>query len=121
MRILVVEDEPDGQEVVTTMLEFLNIPIDIAGDVDEAEAWLFDSGHEYTAVIIDLALPNRDGWELLQLIQSNPNTAHLPCIAITAYHNSKMREETISAGFVAYFPKPLDATSFGRELARLLQ
>jgi CheY-like chemotaxis protein len=119
-RILVVEDDPDGQVVVATMLEHLNIPIDVAGDASEAEQFLFTVGKRYGAVVIDLALPDKDGWELLAEIQGDERTASLPCIAVTAYHNSKLREQALTAGFVAYFPKPIEATTFARELEAIL-
>lgn len=115
-RILVVEDDPDGQVVVATMLERLNVPIDVASNVAEAEWYLFNSNQSYSAVIVDLALPDKDGWELLSEIQAEPSTASIPCIAVTAYHNSKLREQALTAGFTAYFPKPIEATSFARQL-----
>ena len=115
-RILVVEDDPDGQVVVATMLERLNVPIDVASNVAEAEWCLFNSNQSYSAVIVDLALPDKDGWELLSEIQAEPSTASIPCIAVTAYHNSKLREQALTAGFTAYFPKPIEATSFARQL-----
>src|SRR5438105_4900997 len=92
-RILVVEDDPDGQAVVAHVLEYLSYPIDIAGDADEALAWLSQRAGEYRAAIIDLALPGRDGWELLSEIKAAPGTADLPCIAVTAFHSSKTRED----------------------------
>jgi CheY-like chemotaxis protein len=119
-RILVVEDDPDGQAVVAHILEYMNIIIDTAADAEQAEQYLFNQGIRYTAVIIDLALPGKDGWELLAEIRENPQTAHLPCIAVTAYHTSKLREEAITFGFDAYFAKPLDATTFARELEAIL-
>ncbi len=119
-RILVVEDDPDGQVVVATMLERLNIPIDVANNAAEAEELLFHSGHGYSAIILDLALPDKDGWEILEQIQANPQTANIPCVAVTAYHNSKLRKEALTAGFTAYFPKPIDGTIFARELEAIL-
>ena len=119
-RILVVEDDPDGQQVMATILQHLNIPLDVANDSVEAEQFLFQSGVNYHAAIIDLALPGKDGWGLLSDILNNPNTAKMPCIAVTAYHTSKLREDALVAGFVAYFAKPVDATRLARELEALL-
>jgi two-component system sensor histidine kinase/response regulator len=119
-RLLVVEDDPDGQEVVSVMLEHLGIPVDVAGTAMEAEALLFVAERQYNAVIIDLALPDKDGWELFNLIQAYPDTQNLPCIAVTAFHTSKLREQAIRAGFAAYFPKPIDATAFARRLEAIL-
>jgi CheY-like chemotaxis protein len=119
-RILVVEDDPDGQAVIAHVLNYMQIPIDIAHDAEQAGQFLFTSGTMYHAVIIDLALPIKDGWELLAEIKQNSATAELPCIAVTGFHTSKIREEAIIAGFSAYFAKPIEATSFARELEALL-
>lgn len=119
-RILVVEDDPDGQEMITTMLQHLQYEVDTADDAEVASHNLFGANNTYNAVIIDLALPGKDGWELLSDILDNPTTSNIPCVAVTAHHTSKLREETIRAGFVAYFPKPIDATSLGRELDQLI-
>ena len=98
----------------------MNISIDVANSAEEAESYLFGERRIYHAVIIDLALPGKDGWELLSEIQRDPNTAKLTCIAVTAYHTSKLREQAITHGFHAYFPKPLDATAFARALEEIL-
>lgn len=120
-RILVVEDDPDGQEVVSVMLHHLGVPVvDVAGTAMEAEALLFVAERSYHAIIIDLALPDKDGWELLGLIQAYPATTHIPCIAVTAFHTSRLREQAIKSGFTAYFPKPLEAITFARRLEAML-
>jgi CheY-like chemotaxis protein len=119
-RILVVEDDPDGQAVVSHVLGYLNYPIDLADTVDEALWHLNQRGEQYRAAIIDLALPERDGWELLREIKNSPTTENLPCIAVTAFHSSKTREDALLAGFVAYFPKPIEATSFARQLEAIV-
>jgi len=118
-RILAIEDDVDGQEVLSTILAHLNYTCDVAGDGETAEQLLFAGEHQYTGVIIDLALPIKDGWQVLRAIRANVQTAHLPCVAVTAYHTSKLREEALTAGFNAYFPKPIDTTSFVRQLEQL--
>lgn len=119
-RILVIEDDADGQEVMATILAHLNLPFDVAGNSDEAEGFLYQSGNQYNAVIIDLALPGKDGFGILYDILDNDSLAGLPCIAVTAYHTSRLREDALKAGFTAYFSKPVDATSFGRALQDIL-
>ncbi|MCU0476092.1 MAG: response regulator [Anaerolineae bacterium] len=117
--VLVVEDDPDGQEVVSTILEHLNIRTTVAANAEDAERFLF-GGTPFNAVIVDLALPGKDGWELLRDILANPQTANIPCVAVTAFHTSKLREEAIQAGFSAYFAKPIDSTAFARRLESLM-
>jgi CheY-like chemotaxis protein len=118
--ILVVEDDPDGQEMVTAMLQHMNFSVDTADNGEQAAHILFNEDGQYHAIVIDLALPGKDGWELLADILQHPRTQHIPCIAVTAFHNPKLREEALRAGFTAYFPKPIDGTQLGRELDRIL-
>lgn len=118
-RVLVVEDEPDGQVVVSRMLRYFKVAADAVGTAEDALRALADS--QYSAAIIDLALPGMDGIALVRAIRANPMTATLPCIAMTAYHNSAVRAQAIESGFDAYFSKPLDDTAFFRELSRVVK
>jgi two-component system, cell cycle response regulator DivK len=117
-RILVVEDEPDGQAVVSHLLNHFNIATVSAYTGEEAINSL--ESDDYTAAIIDLALPGIDGWGVLQSIRGNPRTAKLPCLAVTAFHTSQVRQQAIQAGFNAFFPKPLDDMTFVRELRNVI-
>jgi two-component system cell cycle response regulator len=118
-KVLVVEDEPDGQMVVAGLLNYFNIPVEAVGTAEEALASL--EATRYNLAIIDLALPGMDGVTLLHAIRANPSIAAMPCVAITAYHTSAVRQQMIDTGFDAYFPKPLDDTTFVRELSRLIE
>ena len=59
-------------------------------------------------MVIDLGLPGMDGMELLESIRQNPAIADLPCVAVTAWHTSKVKKEALAAGFDAYVAKPID-------------
>lgn len=117
-KILVVEDEPDGQMVVAGMLNYFNVHVEPVGTAELAITALQESS--YSAAVIDIALPGMDGLTLIRKIRQNPETANLPCIAITAYHTSAVKQQAIDAGFDAYFAKPLDDTAFIREVSRLI-
>ena len=117
--ILIVEDEPDGQDVVAQILGFYNISTDIAATAEEAQELLQQNG--YSAAIIDLNLPGMDGIELIRAIRAHHTLHTLPCIAITAYHTSAVKQQALVSGFDAYFSKPLDDTTFVRELERIVQ
>src|SRR5687767_5116600 len=117
-KILVVEDEYDGQQVVSKILKYMGIQSDIAGTAEEALDLL--AGQPYTAAIIDLALPGMDGLELMSRIRADASVASMPCVIMTAYHSSQVKRQALDAGADAYFPKPIDDTTFIRELERLL-
>jgi len=114
--LMVVEDDPDGREVVERILKYHRVPHVTAANAEDA----LNNLGGCTGVIIDLNLPGMDGWSLLNEIKSNPQTSNLPCVAMTAYHSAELAVKAIEMGFAAYFPKPLEATSFVRELERVM-
>src|SRR5687767_706936 len=95
--ILIVEDEPDGRIVVSRMLDIANVPYELASNGEDA--WSMIQSGSYSIAIIDLALPGIDGLELLGQIRSNPVTAKLPCIAVTAFHTPELKQQAIAEGF----------------------
>jgi CheY-like chemotaxis protein len=119
-RALIVEDDPDGQILVAHILQQLGLAVDVASDAEQALDYLLEGHTHYRAAIIDLALPGRDGWHLLLEIKSRQQLANLPCIAVTAHHSARTREEAMRAGFRAYFSKPIQPNMMVRELEALL-
>lgn len=115
--VLVVEDDRYGSEVVISLLNYHHISADIATSAEEALLLL--NSNPYTMALIDLNLPGKDGWSLLQSIRANDQIADLPCVAMTAYHDAMVAHQALQAGFVAYFSKPLN-TGFAQELEQLL-
>ena len=57
-------------------------------------------------------MPLMDGWQTLASIRANASTAHIPVIAVTAYHSADMDIDVQKAGFDAYFSKPLQVDEF---------
>src|SRR5215470_429952 len=112
--ILVVEDEPDAQEVMAEMLGHFEIEAELVGSAEEALSLLAE--RQYTAAVIDLALPGMDGLALMRTMRSNPQTADLPCVAVTAYHSSLVKKQALEAGCNAYMSKPLDDNHLLEEL-----
>src|SRR5215471_21580449 len=117
-RVLVVEDDPDGQEVVMRLLRHHHFTVDAAPTAEDALFML--AQEQYALAVVDLALPRLSGWELLQSIRAQPDMAELPCVAVTAYHSAEVAIKAIAAGFKAYFPKPVDAMSFASQLERIV-
>jgi CheY-like chemotaxis protein len=116
--VVVVEDEDDSMDLVQGLLGYHGIKSMAAPTAEEALLMLSDIVP--TLILIDLALPGMDGWRLLAEIKQIPTLAGVPCVALTAYHTAEVANEAIEAGFDAYFAKPLDATSFVRELVGIV-
>ena len=117
---IVVEDTYDDSQLVSTILQHHGVQVYTAHNGDECLA-LLGSGVVPTVVITDLAMPVRDGWQTLVAIRSDPALAHLPVVAITAYHSAEVAEDVWRKGFDGYFPKPLDPGTFVRQLAEIVE
>lgn len=116
--VLVVEDEADSMELVQEVLSYHGIQS--MGATSGQEALHFLKDITPTLIIMDLALPDLDGWGLLKTLKANKTLSRVPCVAITAFHTPELAEQAIMAGFSAYFAKPIDATSFVRELQTIV-
>lgn len=116
--VLVVEDEADSMELVQGLLSHYGIKCVGAASGEEALQVL--EQQKPTLIITDLALPGLDGWEVLKAVRAHPALAQIPCVAITAFHTAELADQAIRAGFNAYFAKPIDATSFVRELQTIV-
>lgn len=117
--VLVVEDEADSMELVQGLLGYYGIYSVGASTGEEAVEILEQMTP--TLVILDLALPGLDGWGVLKRLKAHPVLSRVPCVAITAFHSPELAEQAIEAGFDAYFAKPIDATSFVRELQTIVE
>lgn len=105
-RILIVEDEVDAAEIMESLLSHYQLQTVIVGTGEAAREALEQDA--YDVVIADIMLPQMDGLELIKWLRCNPQTAQIPCIAITAYNSSTLRKEALAAGFNRYFSKPLN-------------
>jgi CheY-like chemotaxis protein len=117
-QILVVEDEFDSIQMVSKILQHYGAEVHIAHNGFECLDIL--ETLQPTLVIMDLALPEMDGWETLKRLRAQPRTAALRVVAITAYHSVSVHEDALKAGFNGYFPKPLDTGSIVTELSHII-
>lgn len=114
---LIVEDDPYSGQIITSMMKHFHVPADHANNAREALSLLKEK--HYSVAIIDLHMPEIDGWGLLGEIKANEQTAAMPCIAITVYHDKRVEREAIHAGFKACFAKPLKQ-SFVQDVQEML-
>ncbi|MCS6834985.1 MAG: response regulator [Anaerolineae bacterium] len=117
-RILVVEDEYDSVQMVTKILQHHGVQVFVAHNGQECIDML--PKIKPTLVVMDLALPEMDGWETLARMRANPETADIPVVAITAYHSVNVEADARRAGFDAYLSKPLDVQSLVRSLNAII-
>lgn len=117
-RILVVEDNPDNRILITDVLTSLNYEVLVAVDGEQGVEMAGDEVPDL--ILMDLSLPQMDGWTATGHIKSNNALAHIPIIALTAHAMVGDRERALEAGCDDYVSKPIDLRELAGKLAKFL-
>jgi len=106
LKILVAEDNPTNQKVITAQLAQLGQQADVTNNGAEAMAKL--EHNDYDVVILDILMPVMDGEETIKAIRAaRKETAQHYCIALTASSYQDQRDRLLKLGFDAFLSKPL--------------
>jgi CheY-like chemotaxis protein len=103
--ILVVDDEPDNVDVVAESLTFFGMTVRTASNGVEGLEILRDFKPDL--ILLDLSMPTMDGWQMRLHVKVNPETSHIPIIALSAHAMAGDKERVLDAGFDGYLPKPV--------------
>jgi CheY-like chemotaxis protein len=113
-KILYVEDNEDNVYMLVRRLSRKGFEIVVAGTGTEGVAM---AGREAPDLILmDLSLPEMDGWEATRLIKADPDLARIPVIALSAHAMAGDREKALAAGCDDFDTKPVD---FARLLGKI--
>ena len=105
LKILVAEDNRVNQELAVEILKSVGISAKIAAD--GAEAVKMVAREKFDAVLMDIQMPNMNGYEATRKIRSHPEYASLPIIAMTASILTDDQEVCAKAGMNGYVAKPV--------------
>jgi CheY-like chemotaxis protein len=109
-RVLLVEDNHDNFEMVRFLLERADYTV--VGARTGREAVSVAHEHKPDLILMDLSLPEMDGWEAAREIKSDPGVAGIPLIALTAHTLPGDRQKAMEAGFDNYISKPINVPAF---------
>ncbi|MFB2893809.1 PAS domain-containing protein [Aerosakkonemataceae cyanobacterium BLCC-F50] len=120
VRALVVEDQTDTRELITTLLEQANARVISVASAQEALKVLTQS--EIDILLSDIGMPEVDGYMLLREIRnhSNPKVSQIPAIALTAYVGEFNQRKALQAGFQKHLPKPIEPVELIALVAKLV-
>ena len=107
IKLLVVEDNAMNRKLVQHLLEQWQIDFDIVNNGAEAVQVLSARGKEYDMVLMDIQMPEMDGYTATEKIRFDLHL-NLPIIAMTAHALAGERERCIGAGMDDYISKPID-------------
>jgi CheY-like chemotaxis protein len=115
IKVLYIEDNDDNVYMLKMRLELL----------DEFEVLTAENGEKGCdmaaverpdVILMDLEMPGIDGWEATRRLKSNPQTSHIPVIALSAHALAGSREKALAAGCDEFDTKPIE---FDRLVAKL--
>jgi CheY-like chemotaxis protein len=119
-KILVVDDEDDGREIIRSHLADREVQLQMAGNGREALACLEENPPDL--VVLDLIMPVMDGIAFLDLIRSDPRFQQLPVLVVTAKVLSHQETEQLRLQKLEFVKKAeLSEESFKLLLQRILQ
>ena len=108
--ILVVEDNPMNMELAVDLLESYGYKVTGAEDGFKALELVNETG--FNLILLDMQLPKMDGLEVLTKLKSEPKTADIPVVALTAHAMMGDEERFRDAGCIGYISKPIDVHQF---------
>jgi CheY-like chemotaxis protein len=117
--ILVVDDNRINLKLVSDLLSFEGYHVHKAADGEAAQQQI--ESHPPDLVLLDLDLPGIDGLTLTQRIKSNPQTAHIMVVAVTAFAMKGDRQRAEAAGCDGYITKPIDTRQLPIQVAEWLR
>jgi signal transduction histidine kinase len=117
--ILIVDDEVDVAKIIAINLEFDGHHVRIAYNGREALEEVARKAPD--CILLDIMMPVMDGWQVLQALKKNPDTAEIPVIVVTARRTDVDHIRGFSGGAVEYITKPFNPEDLKLYVAKALE
>ena len=114
--LLLVEDNEDNRIIYSTVLR--HIGYDVVEAVDGIQAIALARSVLPDLILMDISLPQVDGWEATRVLREDPLTRDIPIIALTAHALADDRERAQAIGFTSYLAKPIEPRAVAAEVQR---
>ena len=117
-KILLVEDNELNRDMLSRRLARKGFAVEMAVD-GQAGVTMARAGG-YDLILMDMSLPEIDGWEATRQLRAAPETAAVPIIALTAHAMAGDRDKALAAGCNDYDTKPIELDRLLAKMAALL-
>lgn len=117
-RILLVEDNELNRDMLSRRLTRKGFEVEMA--VDGRAGVEMGRAGKYDLILMDMSLPEVDGWEATRQLRAAPETAAVPIIALTAHAMAGDRDKALEAGCNDYDTKPIELDRLLEKMAALL-
>ncbi len=115
LRVMVVDDNVDAAQMLAALLEVQGHAVSV--EYDGCGALARARSEHPDVLLLDIGLPDIDGYELARRLRAQPENARAMLVALTGYGQQQDREEAKQAGFDRYLVKPADMNEVNRVLA----
>ena len=120
IRVLLAEDNEINQQIAVELLEGVGATVEVANDGLEAVHRLLEQPEppNVAVVLMDVQMPEMDGYQATKTIRSDPRFAALPIIAMTAHATIEERQKCLDAGMNGHVSKPIDPAALFETVER---
>lgn len=121
IKILIVDDEADARELITTVLTQAGATVVATTSVKQALA-AFEQ-MQPDVLVSDIGMPEADGYDLIHHLRAltAAQGGQIPAIALTAYAGDSNRQQALAAGFQSHLTKPINATALVQTIVQCIQ
>ena len=116
--ILLVEDNEDNRIIYATALRYAGY--NVLEAITGTDGVYQTRTHLPDLVLMDISVPELDGWEATAILKADPATKHIPIVAVTAHALPGDRERSFQAGCDGYLAKPCEPRAVVAEVQRFL-
>ena len=118
-RVLLAEDNEINQQIAVELLEGAGATVTVANNGREAVEMLWGRGQPpFDVVLMDLQMPELDGYQATAKLRSDPRLATFPIIAMTAHATLEERQRCLAAGMNDHVAKPIDPAALFEAVGR---
>jgi CheY-like chemotaxis protein len=114
--VLLVEDNEDNRIVYSTILRYYGYRVLEAHNGVEGVSLAREARPDL--ILMDIGLPELDGWEATRRIKADATTRQIPVVALTAHALAEHRQQAIAAGCDGYLAKPVEPREVVAEVRR---
>ncbi|NND03672.1 MAG: response regulator [Acidimicrobiia bacterium] len=117
-RVLVIEDSASVRRLIEVCLRVLDVELSAAEDGLRGLELAKEAKPD--AIVLDIGLPGMDGWEVLRTLRSDPNTADIKVLILTAHAQPEVAEQAVAGGADDFMTKPFRPTELRERIEKLL-
>jgi len=117
-KVLIVDDDPRNIFALRLTLKSRGYQIESCTMAQEAID-ILNKDNQFTVVLMDMMMPEMDGYEAIRIIKSTPSISEIPVIAVTAQAMPEDRQKCLDAGAYDYVSKPIDVDQLINAIEKL--